>query len=89
MNNDTIIRLIVNCCGGIDNIETISCCITRLRLQLKNNILFDSVQAESIPGVSGVIFRNGQPQIILGLEAGTVFAEIKKAKLFSDKIQDL
>ncbi|MBQ9495537.1 MAG: phosphoenolpyruvate--protein phosphotransferase [Treponema sp.] len=60
---------IVDCCGGSDNIDSLSCCATRLRIMLKDASLFDEARAKAIPDVAGVLYRDGQPHIVLGLKA--------------------
>ncbi len=70
--------LIVSCCGGRDNIQEISCCATRLRLQLKDVTLFKEHDIQKIPGVAGILFRQGQPQIVIGLDAAQYYDELKK-----------
>src|SRR5690606_2204972 len=56
--------------GGAENIATVSHCMTRLRLTVKdqNRVRLDEVKALS--GVLGVVESSGQVQIILG--PGTV-----------------
>ena len=70
--------MIVECAGGKDNIEAVSCCATRLRLQLQDTGLFREADVKKIPDVAGVLFRQGQPQIVLGLDAAHYYDELKK-----------
>lgn len=51
---------------GMDNIESITHCATRLRLEVKNRDEIDDKAIENIDQVKGVFFNSGQYQIILG-----------------------
>ncbi|WEV45710.1 PTS transporter subunit EIIC [Streptococcaceae bacterium ESL0687] len=55
--------------GGKSNITSVTHCVTRLRLILKDNDKVDYDALESIEGVKGVIFNSGQVQIIFGAGA--------------------
>lgn len=56
--------------GGVKNIDGATHCVTRLRLILKDNTVYDRKALEKIEGVKGVMFNSGQLQIIFG--TGTV-----------------
>lgn len=68
---------LIACCGGIHNIADIMCCATRLRLELKDSKLFNESEILLYSEVVGVLYRNGQPQIIMGLTAVDYYNEIK------------
>lgn len=93
MNYRKLAEEILPLVGGRENISKATHCVTRLRLILKNNDLYDKAALEQLDGVKGVFFNSGQLQIILGtkvvdnvydefiqltgLEASTV-SEVKK-----------
>lgn len=52
--------------GGMENIQSVEHCATRLRLVLKDADAFDKEAVEAIEGVKGSFFSAGQHQIILG-----------------------
>lgn len=61
---------VVDQIGGVQNITGATHCVTRLRLILKDNSIYDRKVLEQIEGVKGVMFNSGQLQIIFG--TGTV-----------------
>lgn len=52
--------------GGKDNVASLTHCMTRLRMVLKNNELADKDGIKKIEGVLGLVEQSGQLQIILG-----------------------
>ena len=62
---EDIVRVI-----GKDNIQSITHCATRLRLEVKDRDAIDDKEIEKIDQVKGLFFNAGQYQIILG--TGTV-----------------
>lgn len=64
--------------GGADNISALDCCVTRLRVQVKD---FTAVNEKAIKaaGASGVIRPDKNScQVILGPKARFVYDELKK-----------
>ena len=51
---------------GLENIESITHCATRLRLEVSDRNQIDDKKIENIDQVKGVFFNSGQYQIILG-----------------------
>lgn len=64
------VERIVKLVGGVDNIEKVSHCVTRLRFSLKNDSLPNVKELEKIDLVKGTFLANGQFQVIIG--TGTV-----------------
>lgn len=62
--------------GGKDNISTVVHCVTRLRFTLKDQTLFKKEQIESISGVLGTMYQNGQYQVIIGQTVPDVYDEV-------------
>lgn len=51
---------------GLDNIESVTHCQTRLRFVVKNRKLIDDKKIENLDLVKGVFFGSGQYQVIIG-----------------------
>lgn len=78
MNNKDLAKYIINHVGGDTNIEQLNHCFTRLRFVLKDNSLAKSKDFENKEGISGVVTKGGQFQIIIGSEVANVYKEIDK-----------
>ncbi len=52
--------------GGLENVQAMEHCATRLRIILKDDSLFNQEKIEEIDGVKGYFLQTGQHQIILG-----------------------
>ena len=63
---DDIIQLV----GGVDNINTVMHCSTRLRFTLKKETAADVEAIEKIEGVLGAQWKAGQLQVIIGQKVG-------------------
>lgn len=68
---------IVQTVGGVNNIEDVTHCSTRLRLVLKNDSKANDQKLEAIDGVFGIMKKGGQLQIIVGEEVGDVYKEVE------------
>ena len=79
-NNDytAVAKIVLEGVGGKDNVTSIDNCITRLRLEIKDNTLVDESVIKSA-GVAGVI-RPGKTsvQVIIGTQVQHVADEFKK-----------
>lgn len=79
-NNDytAMAEIILEGCGGKENIASIDHCITRLRLEVKDRLLVDEKKIKS-SGASGVV-RPGKTsvQVIIGPKVQFVHDEFKK-----------
>lgn len=76
MKYDELAKQIVDNVGGEKNVSSILHCMTRLRLNLKNNDKADVDKLKNLKGVIGVQFQNDQLQIIIGPQVGSVYNEI-------------
>lgn len=77
---------VVSNVGGIDNIEAVTNCMTRLRFTLKNVNLADTEALEKIKGVQGVVHKNGQFQVVIGADVSFVCDEIRRMGSFSETV---
>lgn len=79
-NNDytTVASIILEGLGGKENVESVDNCITRLRLEVKDNTLVNEKKIKSA-GVAGII-RPGKNsvQVIIGTKVQFVADEFKK-----------
>ncbi|RRD95550.1 hypothetical protein EII17_03500 [Clostridiales bacterium COT073_COT-073] len=69
---------IVKKCGGLENIASVSHCMTRLRLQLKDVDKFQTEDIKKIAGVLNVVVQNGEHQIVIGQDVPNLYAEFQK-----------
>ena len=64
--------------GGIENIVSTGCCITRLRLVLKDESRADDEAVKQIDGVKGIIKRGGQYQVVIGMGVSEFLKDLQK-----------
>ncbi len=86
-NFDTLAKEIVGSIGGVDNIEAVTNCMTRLRFSLKDLKKVDEETLKNIKGVQGVVNKNGQFQVVIGTNVSDVCAAIKKLGNFSEDVK--
>lgn len=77
MNNKDLAKRIIELLGSKDNITNALHCVTRLRFNLKDDNKADIEAIEKLDGVIGVQIKNGQYQVIIGPNVGSVFEEVK------------
>ena len=71
---------------GLDNIESMTHCATRLRLEVRDRDAIDDSQVELIDQVKGVFFNASQYQIILGTGiVNKVYEEINQYYQFTER----
>jgi len=70
--------------GGKENIATVSSCITRLRLTVKNNTLVNETALKSL-GAAGVIKNGNSVQVVVGTRAELIANEM--SKIVSEEIR--
>lgn len=75
-NYDELAKQIVKHVGGVENINGLTHCVTRLRFQLKDNNKADEAALKSLNGVLTVVIGNGQYQVVIGNAVGDVFDTI-------------
>lgn len=74
---------------GKSNVESVTHCMTRLRIVLKNENLVDDEIVESLSGVIGVVRQGGQYQIIIGNKVEAVFNEFERLMQDSSNHEDV
>ena len=70
MSNTEIAKKVIDAIGGVENVNSVAHCATRLRVMVKDEAKVDKDAVENIEKVQGVFFNSGQYQIIFG--TGTV-----------------
>ena len=73
---------IVSHLGGLDNIQYLNHCITRLRINAKDQSKINKEAIENIDGVIGINEVGDQLQVIIGQDVDKVFKEIN----FNDQV---
>ena len=68
--------------GGKENVESVTHCMTRLRFSLSDTKKADVDALKKLKGVQGVVTKNGQFQVVIGTDVGTVCDEIHKLGKF-------
>lgn len=66
MSNNDMSVLILQNLGGIENIESMSSCSTRIRVNLLDKSVVDTTELKHIYGVRGIVEFGDQIQIVLG-----------------------
>lgn len=62
--------------GGVENVNVLTHCVTRLRFKLKDESLAKTDEIKEIDGVLSVIQASGQYQVVIGNDVVNVFNEI-------------
>jgi PTS system N-acetylglucosamine-specific IIB component len=62
--------------GGADNIKSMEPCITRLRVELRDNSKLDEAQLKRA-GAHGVMKMGGAIQVVMGPQADNIESEIR------------
>lgn len=70
MTNTEIAKKVIEALGGVENVNSVAHCATRLRVMVKDESIIDKDTVENIEKVQGAFFNSGQYQIIFG--TGTV-----------------
>lgn len=85
LNNAKMAGEIITAIGGAENIAAVTHCMTRLRLNLKNEGLSSDDELKKITGVISVVHGGGQVQVVIGQGVDRVYDEVCKAGNFSPK----
>lgn len=72
-------NVIIEAVGGSENIQKVSHCFTRLRLDLTDLEKADQDAVKEVAGVKGVVVNNGQLQVIIGSEVEDLYEPFLKA----------
>lgn len=84
-DNKQIAKDVLAAVGGKENVTQVTHCMTRLRLNLKDQRIPDDKAVKEIPGVLGVVRSGGQYQVIIGQNVPKVYAEVCQIGGFAAK----
>lgn len=74
------VEILIEALGGLENLNSINACITRLRLTVKNREKIDDEKLKSKLGAAGIIGKGKSIQIVFGAEADIFKSELIKLK---------
>ncbi len=72
-NYENLVKQIIENIGSVDNVLSLTHCVTRLRFKLKDNSKADKDSIKKLSGVLSVVEGNGQFQVVIGNEVTDVF----------------
>ena len=75
--SDDLSRMILEGLGGKDNIVSLDCCATRLRVSVKDPALVSEATLRS-GGASGVIRKGGGVQVVYGPQVSVIKSELEE-----------
>ena len=85
MDNEKLARDILEHIGGEENIDTVTHCATRLRMNLKNNEKADQETIKALDGVVSVVTQNDQFQIVIGNNVNKVYKSMMEQTNLNEK----
>lgn len=74
---NTLAKDIISKVGGLENIESLHHCQTRLRFRLVDETKADQKGIEALDGVAKVILNSGMFQVVIGMHVAEVYEEIE------------
>lgn len=77
MERSELAKSIVRCIGGVDNVKSLTHCITRLRFILKDNSKASEADLKQLD-ILGIQLQGGQYQVIVGNDVAKVYKELVK-----------
>jgi len=77
-DNDRIARDVLAAVGGTENVTSATHCMTRLRINLKDESIPDDGKMKAIKGVLGAQWSGGQYQVIIGQNVPKVYEALIK-----------
>ena len=76
MNYDAVAKDILTLAGGPGNVENLTHCFTRLRLELSDRTKSDKEKLAQVEGVVYVVERGGQLQVVIGTKVEYVYEAV-------------
>ena len=76
MNYDAVAKDILTLAGGPGNVENLTHCFTRLRLELSDRTKADKEKLAQVEGVVYVVERGGQLQVVIGTKVEYVYEAV-------------
>ncbi|MCK1199385.1 beta-glucoside-specific PTS transporter subunit IIABC [Streptococcus uberis] len=87
MENKDLAKNIIDLVYGEKNIETVTHCATRLRLNLKDDSKADVEALKKLPGVLTAQFSSGQLQVVIGAKVQAIYNEVTKLVSVTETIE--
>lgn len=81
MNNNELSIQLIELVGGKENITLVENCMTRLRIEIKDNAMFRKQDIKNLKGVLGMIEEGNYKQIIVGPGKAKKLCDIVKEEL--------
>lgn len=86
-NYAIVVQKIVESIGGVENIASVTHCMTRLRFVVKDESKINDAAVKTVDGVMGVVNQGGQYQIIIGNHVEEAYNEVLKLGDFGEASQ--
>lgn len=83
--NQQIAMDVLAAVGGVENITSVTHCMTRLRLNLKDESIPKDEEVQKINGVLKVVRSGGQYQVVIGQNVSKVYKEVCAQGGFAEK----
>lgn len=77
-NYEELAKDIIKNVGGVSNIDSAHHCATRLRFTLKDSNLPNDKELESLNGVTAIVKKGDQYQVIIGASINEVYEQVAK-----------
>ena len=76
MSASKLSKNIISNVGGVENINSLTHCVTRLRFVLKDKEKVNKETIDKLDGVTSSLYSGGQYQIIIGQDVADVYEDI-------------
>ncbi|WP_338533641.1 PTS transporter subunit EIIC [Paenibacillus peoriae] len=77
MNHKQVAKDVLNSIGGVENVDGVTHCVTRLRFNLKDSNIPKKEEVASIDGVITVIDQGAEYQVVIGPQVELVFNQVE------------
>lgn len=74
--------------GGVENIQNVGHCATRLRINVKNEELVDEEALSNLTDLLGHVFKNGQVQLIIGANVNEAYNDFVEVSGFTTQLEE-
>ena len=85
MKYEKLVNDIIKNVGGVENVNSVTHCVTRLRFKLKDEDKANTEALKALDGVMEIIQAGGQYQVVIGTHVDEVYQEVVKIGGFESK----